>query len=1085
MTADWFRDAVIYELHVRSFADSNGDGTGDFDGLTSKLDYLADLGVTALWLLPFYPSPLRDDGYDIADYEVINPDYGTMRSFKRFLAAAHARGLKVITELVINHTSDQHAWFQRARTSPPGSRWRDFYVWSDDPGRYGDARIIFQDFETSNWTWDPVAGQYFWHRFYSHQPDLNFDNPEVEGAVLEVLDQWLDLGVDGLRLDAVPYLYERDGTNCENLTETHDFLKRLRKHMDSRYDDRMLLAEANQWPEDAAAYFGDGDECHMNFNFPLMPRMFMAVQMENRIPITDILEQTPNPPAGAQWATFLRNHDELTLEMVTDEERDLMLRAYARDSQMRINLGIRRRLAPLLGNDRRKIELLNALLFSMPGTPTIYYGDEIGMGDNVYLGDRDGVRTPMQWSADRNAGFSTCNPHRLYLPLVTELGYHYESVNVEAQQHTGNSLLSWMRQLITLRRRHPVLGRGDIQMLEPENPHVLAFVRSPGGDETIAGERSFLCVANLSRLAQHVELDLRAHMGETPVEVFGHTRFGTVGETSYPLTLAPYGFFWFVLEPVASSSDAATPHLAGPWEDVIRRRPALARALTTWLPDRRWFSAKDRALREISIDDVVPLRDSSPEVALVVARASFNEGDDHRYAVPVLHATGALATTAESLHPASVIARLDDGVLVDAMVLPDGVRALADAALSRRSHRGRTGGISGAPRRAGLSRQLGPSADVNVLSTEQSNSSAILDGQLIAKLVRRLEAAQNPDVVVPEHLGRAGFVHAPALAATLELELAGEHERASVMIVHDAVSNEGDLWAWMLDQLSRDIDCRMEQGEDECGALDSSTRALVGLLGRRTAQMHLALARPSSTRQVSENGQFAPQAFTLLHQRSLLQSLGSSLRSAQRALRRSHVIEEMPLHDVEATAAAVLTQHPRDVLERFRALRTGKLDASRIRVHGDLHLGQVLWTGRDIVFIDFEGEPARPMGERSIKRSPLVDVAGLIRSLDYAGRVAVLTAVQRGMVSDAGVEGLEQWRREWTTRMQRELVDAYVAELGETDLVPADPADFQLLLDLCVLDKVLYELRYELANRPAWVAWPLAATAELLGPVPA
>ncbi len=490
---DWYRDAVIYELHVRAFADADGDGVGDFKGLIGKLDYLTDLGVTALWLLPFYPSPMRDEGYDIADYRRINPTYGDLRTFKRFISAAHERDLRVITELVINHTSDAHPWFQRARRAAPGSVERDFYVWSDDDRRYGDARVIFGDYEASNWTWDPLAGAYYWHRFYHHQPDLNFDNPAVEEAVLDVLEYWLEMGVDGLRLDAVPYLYEREGTNCENLPETHAYLRRLRSHLDSRFSDKMLLAEANQWPEDAAEYFGDGDECHMNFHFPLMPRLFMAVQRESSTPIVDILEQTPEIPEGAQWATFLRNHDELTLEMVTDEERDYMVHAYAEDPRMRVHLGIRRRLAPLLQRDRRRIELMNALLFSLPGTPVLYYGDEIGMGDNVYLGDRDAVRTPMQWSPDRNAGFSVANPHRLYLPVITEPGAHFENVNVEAQQHQSNSLLSWMRQMITLRRRMTVMGRGEIEFLDPENPHVLAFVRS------MEGETPVLVVANLSR----------------------------------------------------------------------------------------------------------------------------------------------------------------------------------------------------------------------------------------------------------------------------------------------------------------------------------------------------------------------------------------------------------------------------------------------------------------------------------------------------------------------------------------------------------------------------------------------------------
>ncbi|HEV7784483.1 MAG TPA: maltose alpha-D-glucosyltransferase, partial [Thermoanaerobaculia bacterium] len=462
----WYKDAVIYEVHVRAFFDSDGDGRGDFQGLTAKPDYLRDLGVTALWLLPFYPSPWRDDGYDISDYTSIHPAYGSLDDFQLFLGEAHKRGLKVITELVINHTSDQHPWFQRARLAPPGSPERDFYVWSDTDTKYAGTRIIFTDTETSNWTRDPQAGAYYWHRFFSHQPDLNFDNPLVQEEVLKAFDFWMAMGVDGMRLDAIPYLYEREGTNNENLPETHAFLKKLRAHVDAKFPGCMLLGEANQWPEDSIAYFGDpatgGDECHMSFHFPVMPRLFMAIRMEDRFPIIDILQQTPPIPETAQWALFLRNHDELTLEMVTDEERDYMYRVYAADKEQRINVGIRRRLAPLLGNDRRRIELMNALLLSLPGTPVLYYGDEIGMGDNFYLGDRNGVRTPMQWSADKNAGFSRANPQRLFLPVIVDPGYHYETVNVEAQQANPHSLLWWTRRLIALRKRHPAFSRGTI-----------------------------------------------------------------------------------------------------------------------------------------------------------------------------------------------------------------------------------------------------------------------------------------------------------------------------------------------------------------------------------------------------------------------------------------------------------------------------------------------------------------------------------------------------------------------------------------------------------------------------------------------
>ncbi len=1071
--ADWYRDAVIYELHVRAFADSNGDGIGDFNGLAQRLDYLADLGVTAIWLLPFYPSPLRDDGYDISDYRTVNPDYGDLRQFKRFLAAAHTRKIRVITELVVNHTSDQHPWFQRARHARPGSPERDFYVWSDHPDRYTDARVIFQDFEASNWTWDPVAEAYFWHRFYSHQPDLNYDNPDVEAAIFDVLDFWLDMGVDGLRLDAVPYLYEREGTNCENLSETHEVLKRLRKHMEARYPDRMLLAEANQWPEDAAAYFGVGDECHMNFHFPVMPRLFMSLRLEHRTPIVDIMEQTPEPPEGGQWAMFLRNHDELTLEMVTEEERDLMLRAYATDLEMRINLGIRRRLAPLLGNDRRKIELLNALLFSLPGTPVIYYGDEIGMGDNVYLGDRNGVRTPMQWSGDRNAGFSTANPHRLYLPLITEQGYHYESVNVETQAANPASLLSWMRQLIALRKRHRVLGRGTIEFLEPENPHVLAFIRHPTPDMD-PGEQPLLCVANLSRHAQQVELDVRPFDGAVPVEVFGRNRFSPVGDRPYSLTLAPHGFMWFVLdcgqgalEPAAAR---APQRVAGSWPDVLRRRAALGRAIGRWMPRRRWYAGKDAIVREVTIDDVVELDD---RVALVIVRTSFTEGDDHQYAVPLLHTSEDRAQDVDRQVPGALVLMCDDGAVVDAMAVPEGAGPVGASALRRRTRRGRRAVATGHPRRPGLTKLANDRRDVHVLGVEQSNSSVVLGGRVIAKLIRRLSPGENPDVTLPLHLRAAGFEQVPGVAGTLDVSLDGG-QAANVVVVHDLVGNESDLWELSQDMLTREVERLVT--EPSSHGDDAVMKVVTDLVAQRTAEMHLALADGAPG--------FEPEPFTLLWQRSTVQSLRSALRETQRAVRRNRAT----ITGEAAALATMLLDDGDRLLGAFDALRTRKLDAARIRVHGDLHLGQALWTGRDVVFIDFEGEPGRSIGERSIKRSPLADVAGMLRSLDYAGRVALATSAERGRTGAADAAHLERRRRDQTAKMQELFWSTYVRTLRErahpaargVPLIPPDPADARLLLDAHILLKALYEVRYELATRPAWVAWPLAAIAQML-----
>ena len=535
----WYKDAVVYQLHVRTFCDSDGNGSGDFRGLTNKLDYLKELGVNALWLLPFYPSPLRDDGYDIADYTSVNPSYGTIEDFKTFLDAAHSRGIRVITEVVVNHTSDQHPWIQEARSSRDNPR-RDWYVWSDTDTRYQGVRIIFVDTEMSNWSWDPISKSYYWHRFFSHQPDLNFDNPAVREAVWEVMKFWLDMGVDGFRLDAVPYLVERDGTSCENLPETHDVIRDMRRRLDQNYPGKMLLAEANQWPADVRAYFGEGDEFHMAFHFPLMPRMFMAVKLEDRKPIIDILEQTPQIPENCQWCIFLRNHDELTLEMVTDIERDYMYDSFANDKAMRINLGIRRRLAPMMENDRRRIELLNGLLLSMPGTPIIYYGDEIGMGDNVYLGDRNGVRTPMQWNGGWNAGFSSSDPERLYSPLISNPVYGYQAVNVDSQRRSEHSLLSWTKSVIRTRNSSKVFSRGSIEFLNPLNHRVLAYVRQ-------LGDEKVLVVNNLASSAQAVELNLQAYKGHIPIEMFGRNLFPRIGDLPYLLTLGPYQFYWFRL----------------------------------------------------------------------------------------------------------------------------------------------------------------------------------------------------------------------------------------------------------------------------------------------------------------------------------------------------------------------------------------------------------------------------------------------------------------------------------------------------------------------------------------------------------
>ncbi len=1107
----WYKDAIVYELHVRAFSDSDADGIGDFRGLTDKLDYLRDLGVTALWLLPFYPSPLRDDGYDIADNTGIHPSYGTMRSFQTFLREAHRRGLRVITELVLNHTSDQHPWFQRARRAPPGSRARDFYVWSDTPDRYRDARIIFKDFESSNWAFDPVAKAYYWHRFYAHQPDLNYDSPDVRQAMLEVVDFWLEQGVDGLRLDAVPYLYEREGTTGENLPETHAFLRELRRHIDARFAHRMLLAEANQWPEDAIAYFGDGDECHMSFHFPLMPRLFMSIYMEDRFPIVEILQQTPPIPDTCQWALFLRNHDELTLEMVTDEDRDYMYRVYARDPHARVNLGIRRRLAPLLGNNRRRIELMNGLLFSIPGTPIIYYGDEIGMGDNIYLGDRNSVRTPMQWSADRNAGFSRANPQQLYLPVIIDPEYHYETVNVEAQQSNPHSLLWWMKRLVALRQRFRAFGRGTLEFLQPENRKVLAFLRRYE-DELI------LVVANLSRFVQYVELNLAPLRGMVPVELFGRTEFPPVGDLPYFITLGPHAFYWFALEPprvaeVAVPSREATARLpvlsvAGGWERAFeaRARAPLADALATYLRGRRWFGGKARRIRAVRILEALRMAYGESAAYVTLVHVDYTEGDAETYALPLAFAAGPRAIQVQQELPQVIVARVragetEEGLLYDAVGDREWCSALLDAIGRRRRLRGDAGEVVAHPlpefRRALADRP--PGMEPSVLKAEQSNTSVLYGDRFILKLFRRLEQGENPELEIGRFLTeRAAYPHTPAVAGTVEYRV----DRAAPMtlaILETFVPNEGDAWRYTLDTLGHYYDriaASPGRPERDGAALlppeplvdlagrdvPADAYALVGeylpaaqLLGQRTAELHAALAA------ARDDPAFAPEPFGALDQRSLYQSVRGLARQTLQVLRRT--ARDLP-EDAREPAQRVLDSED-EILRRARSILDRKIGGVKIRCHGDYHLGQVLHTGKDFVIIDFEGEPARPFGERRIKRPPLRDAAGMLRSFHYAAHVALSQQVARGGAARPEAQAALEWgARAWTLWASVAFMKGYLDVAGPAGILPGRPEEIQALLDIHVLEKVIYELGYELGNRPEWARIPLRGILQLIGAEP-
>lgn len=1072
---DWYKDAIIYELHVRTFYDSNQDGIGDFVGLTQKLEYLAELGVTALWLLPFYPSPRKDDGYDISDYMNINPEYGTLRDFRRFLKRAHELGLKVITELVINHTSDQHPWFQRARQSPPHGRYRDYYVWSDTPDKYADARIIFPDFERSNWTYDDVAQAYYWHRFYSHQPDLNFDNPAVKREVFKILDFWMDMGVDGLRLDAIPYLFEREGTNCENLPETHAFLRELRAHIDSKYSNRMLLAEANQWPEDAALYFGNGDECHMAFHFPVMPRMFMALYMEDRYPIIDILEHTPPVPHCCQWAIFLRNHDELTLEMVTDEERDYMYRVYGKERQFRINVGIRRRLAPLLDNNRRRMELMNALLMTLPGTPVLYYGNEIGMGDNVYLGDRDGVRTPFQWSPDRNAGFSRVNPQRLCLPVIVDPEYHYESVNVEAQQNNPSSFLWWTRRMIALRKSSQAFGRGTVRFLNSDNAKVLAFVREFEDDR-------FLIVANLSRFVQAVTIESQELTGQAVIELFSRSNFPAITQPNTVYTLGPHDFYLFQLQDI-NVVEEITPSLPseimeiddfGQLSEVLE---ALEKPLIGYLPYQRWFAGKGRRIMGVKHEAWAPAWERG---GFWVLRVRYQGGSEERYVLPMLCQQGE-----DDSALGKFVLKGEEWNLIEATDSPRFWRHLAQSWIlserlaGRQIERRATQGWRGQNHRLS-SGHIEPTP----LKVEQSNTSVVYGDRWILKIFRRLEDGVNPDWEIgqfmTEHRGR--HITPQTL---LGFNYRHHNMEAQLAILQEYVTNEGDGWSYTLDHLGRYFETIAAQGlivhpvsyrnwwanpslpmygDDVLAAMGEYSGQAV-LLGRKTAEMHMLLASDVTS------PDFRPEPFSALDQRAMYQSMR---QNADRALTDLEQSLSLLRHEDTVKAAQKILERRSQIQKIFEQAVRKTVQGAKFRCHGDYHLGQLLFTGRDFVVIDFEGEPLVPLSRRRIKRSPLKDVAGMIRSFHYA--VFTQSVHQRSF----GMQGekLQRWAKVWFELTTSKFLEAYQENM-DPRLVPDRDSHW---LTAFLLEKALYELQYELHNRPDWVHIPVEGVMSLLEP---
>jgi maltose alpha-D-glucosyltransferase/alpha-amylase len=1032
----WYKDAIIYEIHVKAFADSNNDGIGDFQGLIQKLDYLQALGITCVWLLPFFPSPLRDDGYDIADYMSVHSSYGTMDDFAAFLNAAHERDLQVMIELVINHTSDQHPWFQAARNAPPGSPERDYYVWSNTGEEYKDARIIFTDTEKSNWTWDPVAKAYFWHRFFSHQPDLNFRNPQVLEEVLTVMRFWLDMGVDGLRLDAIPYLVERDGTNCENLPETHVLIKKVRAAMDDGYANRMILAEANQWPSDVRPYFGDGDECHMAFHFPVMPRIYMALRQEDRLPIVDIMNQTPPIPDTCQWGMFLRNHDELTLEMVTSDERDYMYLAYSADPRTRINLGIRRRLASLMDNNRHRIELLNSLLFSLPGTPIIYYGDEIGMGDNVYLGDRNGVRTPMQWNPDRNAGFSRANPAMLYSPVIMDPVWGYQAVNVEAQQGDPSSLLNWMRNMIALRKLFRVFGRGSIRFLTPSNRKILAYLRAFDGEQV-------LCVTNLSRYAQPVDLELTDLAGMTPVEMLGYVKFPRIRSEPYRLTLGPYSFMWLELhslpEPIEQPAEPIavrswTPEDHG-WPAMI---PELEKSgLAEFLTRQRWFGGKSRKIVNVRIVDWGEFAGA----ALMFLEVTYDSGKAEVYFAPLVMRDGALRD-----------AFLDDRFCSQFIAVREAPTNVGKI----------LGCISDPPTDAPVQRG----------TVEQSNSSVVFGDNTILKILRRQEAGPNPDIEISRFLKeRTSFDRIPPFRGSIEYRRGDE--TFAIAIAEGLVANEGDCWSWTAEELERYYE-RCAHEPPPKMAEPQTARDYVGayveaacVLGRRTAELHLSLAISD------DDPSFAPEGISSQDVESTTARIREEASGAFDLLKNNLALLPDDLLEMAGIALGRRAQIIDRLLEASKETDHGK----RIRTHGDYHLGQVLRARNDFVILDFEGEPARDLAQRRAKHSPLKDVAGMIRSFSYAANATLMTYTTR---HPDGFSSLEPWAKLWDQTVTGEFLNSYRQTIGSSPIVPSSDKSFRRMLDAYLLEKAMYELSYELNNRPMWVRIPLAGILALL-----
>jgi maltose alpha-D-glucosyltransferase/alpha-amylase len=1078
----WFKEAIFYELSVRAFYDSNGDGIGDFRGLIQKLDYLEDLGINAIWLLPFYPSPLRDDGYDVTDHMDVHPDYGTLADFKAFLKEAHKRDIRVIIDLILNHTSDQHPWFRRARKAKPGSRYRNYYVWSDTPDKYKEARVIMQSEESSNWTWDQEARAYYWHRFFSHQPELNYENPEVQLEIIKTMDFWLKMGVDGFRLASVPFLYEQEGTSCENLPQTHAFVKKIRKYIDVHYRGRVLIAEANLWPEDASQYFGQGDECHMVFNYPLMPRLFLSLRTEDSYPITDIVEQTPQTPNGCQWALFLRNHDEVGLEMVTEEEKDFLLKAYASDPKTKFNTGIRRRLAPMLNNDRRKIELLYTLLFSLPGTPVIYYGDEFGMGDNIYLGGRHGVRTPMQWNMNSNAGFSAANPQQLYLPVITDPIYRYEYVNVQNQLENSSSLIWWIRNAIAMRKRLNLFGQGDMKFIETNNNKVLSFIRS-------LGKQRVVVVANLSQFSQAATLNLSEYRDCDVTEVFSQNRFRNVGSGEYFITLGPYGYYWFQLDlservpKIGSGSQLPVFESSLSWErsfhDYQNRRFFERKALPAYIRKCRWFGGKARNLSRIAVDTLLPLKVEDTIHYLLLIEVHYTQKLPELYFLPLVFIPGDRLLEDVEYSLQSVVCRADiqgqAGFVMDS-TYDAAFRNFLFRAIQKKQRFAMDDGVL--EFNASILNKLQPLSEIQsrMLKADQSNTAFIYNDRYFFKIYRRVEREINPDMELIRFLSEhTRFANSPRYLGSVEYR----DKSGNVVVLglmQTRVEHQGEAWIMATDSVGRFFE-RVVAGARQIKLPPLVNKPLMKFeeapqiiqdfigrgfyervvrLGQRTAEMHLALASDTS------RPEMIPEPFSANYQRAYYSSLRKLVRDRFHLLRNA--MDKIP-HDSIDLAQEVLTLESA-ILEAFREIYETSIQAVKTRIHGDYHLGQVLFTGNDFVIIDFEGEPGFSFSERRLKKSPLKDVAGMMRSFHYAAFGKILLN-ENYRQRDRDI--LDMWAEQWQHYISRFFLRAYMERLGQHEWSATD----DILLRTFLLEKAIYELGYELNGRPDWVSIPL------------